>query len=189
MKYETIYLFVVLFLSVSLNLQAENYHDNHEAHVHGLASLTLAIENNQIEMELNSPAINLIGFEHRASSSEEEKSVEKIEVLLESTKTLFSFKGSKCEISDVMVDVSSVMSKEHKHQEHDHHHAESTAENHSEIVAKYNFSCDNSNDLFAVSVDLFKHFSLLENINAMWVTETRQGSEILSKEKNTIKLR
>ena len=37
-----------------------------EAHIHGLATLTLALEGNSLEIEFESPAANLVGFEHRS---------------------------------------------------------------------------------------------------------------------------
>ena len=74
MKYKTGFVFMLLFLCFSLNIKAETNEEhniNHAAHIHGLATLTLAIENNVLEIQLESPAINLIGFEHQANSSEE----------------------------------------------------------------------------------------------------------------------
>jgi len=43
-------------------------HGSLGAHVHGIASLNLALEGSKFEIELDSPAINLVGFEHQASS-------------------------------------------------------------------------------------------------------------------------
>ncbi|MGB1290473.1 MAG: ZrgA family zinc uptake protein, partial [Porticoccaceae bacterium] len=37
-----------------------------DAHVHGLSQLTIAVEGETVELEFSSPAMNLVGFEHRA---------------------------------------------------------------------------------------------------------------------------
>ncbi|MFT6692730.1 MAG: hypothetical protein ACJAXH_003270, partial [Colwellia sp.] len=39
-----------------------------EPHVHGLSELTMTIEKQTLEIEVTSPAINIVGFEHRAKT-------------------------------------------------------------------------------------------------------------------------
>jgi len=43
----------------------------HSAHLHGHAELTLALEGRALEINLASPAANIVGFEHKATSSEQ----------------------------------------------------------------------------------------------------------------------
>ncbi len=197
MKYETYFVFIILFLCVSFNLKAEPHkehhdHGNQSAHVHGLASLTLAIENNELEIELNSPAVDLVGFEHRANSLEEKSMVEKTEALLHSPEKIFSFKGSKCKAKEINIDtsdVTAIKNKHHAHDEHEHHDSDRHNQDHSEVTAHYHFSCDKTNNLTTVVVNLFEHFPTLENINSMWVTEIQQGAAMLNKDKNIINIK
>jgi hypothetical protein len=44
-------------------------HRQHGAHVHGLAILNLALDGQQIRIELHSPAANIVGFEHAPASA------------------------------------------------------------------------------------------------------------------------
>ena len=48
------------------------HHDEHAslaAHEHGAAQLNVALEGQRLELALESPAMNLVGFEHAAVSS------------------------------------------------------------------------------------------------------------------------
>ena len=191
MKYKIIFVFIVLILS--LNIKAENnksHNSNHATHVHGLAILTLAIEDNMLEIQLESPAMNLLGFEHRANTPEEVQKVEKLETLLNSPEKLFSIIGTQCEQKEITVDTSGVMNNEHEHLEHtEEHHPEEHHENHSEVIAHYLFSCEKVKNLTDVSTRLFEFFPAIEKINAMWVTQSKQGAAILSTDNHTLHLR
>ena len=214
--------------------------ESQEAHTHGLATLTLALENSVLEIQFESPAANLVGFEHKATSSEEKKAVTQTETSLKEPNLLFSFVGASCQPKKTTVDISGVMdnhnkkyqehdehedhshakkhdehdeherhshAKEHdKHDEHEHHsHAkernkhdehehhshskEHDADSHSEISASYRFSCDDTAKLSSVSVSFFKQFPGIEKIDAMWITDIKQGAITLTPNKHTISLR
>ena len=161
-----------------------------EAHIHGLATLTLALEGNSLEIEFKSPAANLVGFEHQAESAKEKQAVKAAEVILGSPATLFSFAGNGCQLKDVEVDISGLLEEDHDdhghhherhHSSHDDHKGHSDkSDSHSEIKAHYHFSCNQEKQLESVSTALFSQFPGIENINAMWVTDTVQGSKILA---------
>ena len=107
-------------------------HRSHDAHVHGLPELTVALEGNELELHLESPAANIIGFEYMASTAEQSHIVEQAEATLKSAHKLFVFAGTRCDVKEVMVDVSAVENKgighhddhdedEHKHEHHNQH--------------------------------------------------------------------
>jgi len=50
------------WVAVGLVLSIHVFAD--EAHEHGKAELTLAIEGKLVEVSVHSPAVNLVGFEH-----------------------------------------------------------------------------------------------------------------------------
>ncbi len=166
-----------------------------EAHTHGLATLTLALENGILEAQFESPAANLLGFEHKAKSLEEKKAVTKIETTLKEPTLLFSFAGTNCQPKKTTVDVSGVMDDERKknkeHGEHEHHsHSKEYGESgHSEISAEYRFSCKDPEELVSVSVALINQFPGIEKIDAMWITETKQGAVSLTSSSNAISFR
>ena len=113
--------------------------ETQSAHVHGLADLTLAIENGALEIQLRSPAANLVGFEHKADTKEEIKSAKAAAARLAQPLSLFIFNGTKCEMLDTDVDVSAILDNEHanddkgeheKHKHKDHKHDEHEHDEH-----------------------------------------------------------
>ena len=71
-------------------------HDDHgdhkslEAHEHGKSELKIAIEGNQVVVELESPGNDIVGFEHAAESDQDMAAVEKALAILEKPLALFS---------------------------------------------------------------------------------------------------
>jgi len=178
----------VLLLLISLSTQSGSDHhhqetQNHDAHTHGEADLTLAKEGDELLIRFESPASNILGFEHTADSEQEIAAVWQARKQLASPEVLFTFDGSKCSIASIDIDTSGVMNVEQTHQghdkEHDDHGEKIHDENHSEIVVDYRFNCTNGSELASVSTGLFKSFSGIEKITVNWVTEDKQGAAIL----------
>lgn len=160
-----------------------------DAHVHGSANLTLAVENETVEIQFESPAENLIGFEHKASSPEELQIVKQTETVLNSPKGLFSFVGTICSPTETTVDVSEVMDSEHDHKEHDTGSKDPGNSNHSEITVSYRLNCKNTEKLDSIATTIFDQFPGIEKIKAIWVTKTQQGSKLLYPDRNIISFR
>ena len=65
---------VICFLISILSLATYSVEaKNRKAHIHGVASLTFAIEEKRVEIEFETPADSLFGFEHKAKENEERK--------------------------------------------------------------------------------------------------------------------
>lgn len=56
--------FFLSILSILTVFAAEDNHGSHEAHVHGEAEMTLILQNDELAINFESPAANLVGFEH-----------------------------------------------------------------------------------------------------------------------------
>lgn len=183
----------VLFLVLSTGQSGEPAHyDEHQQapHLHGLVEMTLAIEGQTIEMNLESPAANLVGFEHPASTPEQRASVTRAKKILASPQQLLTFIGTGCEASRHEVDVSAVLAAEgddHKEQAHDEH--DEHGETHSEISAGYQFICGQASTLTAIKVHLFDLFPGIDRVNVAWVTESSQASATLTAGAATINLK
>ena len=202
------YFFTVLVLAASFNVLAGSKHDEshghqHDAHVHGVAELTLAVEGSVLEIGIESPSANIVGFEHKANTTEQRQAVDKAKQVLENPSQLFVFSGTSCQLKELAVDMKGVMHTEEKAGDHHHNHEkdghhdhhkdhdkhEEKGETHSEITANYHFSCDNTADLTSVSVELFALFPSIEKINAKWITASQQGAQTLTAEKYTVQLK
>jgi hypothetical protein len=60
-----------VFLAGLATAQAHEEGHEHGAHEHGIGRLDIAVEKNSIDIDLDSPAINLIGFEHAPGDAQE----------------------------------------------------------------------------------------------------------------------
>lgn len=152
----------------------------HEAHVHGEATLNLVIDNNELLFELESPAANVLGFEHAAENKAERQQWAKTQKLLSDHATLISLDHNHCRLISADIDLP----YSDDHDEHsDGHHSD-----HSEIRAEYRLSCDKDDNISQISVNLFHHFPALEKLNVMWIKENKQGAITLSANTNTKKI-
>lgn len=165
-----------------------------DAHVHGLSELTLAMEGQALEVQLTSPAMNLLGFEHKARSKNDMAAVENAVALLAKTDSLFSFSGGRCNLTNSSVDLSVVSDNGHDVHEneaeaHEHEEDSSKRESHSEIIASYHYRCESLATLSSMTVALFDAFPGIYQVHALWVTEKQQGGNTLDTENRIINFR
>ena len=172
--------------SIALNLNAESLHDDHhapqqDAHLHGYTELMIAIEGSALEISFESPASSIVGFEHRATSSEQFQLIEEAREILESSEELFSFSGGDCALSKAKADFSALAGPDKEHQAHE--------QSHSEITASYEYECSQAQNLDAISVNLISRFPRIEKVRAMWLTDVKQGAVELTSKFNLIRIR
>ena len=160
----------------------------HSSHVHGLAEITIIIENNRLAIEVKSPAINLIGFEHKASTPKHISAVNQAELLLSNPEEIFSFSNGHCQLINKSIDLPHIK-KTHHHLEKEHVKSINKHDNHSELIAHYSYHCEKTSALSAITVTLFDLFPSLQKIYVMWATETQQGAISLSATNKVINLR
>jgi hypothetical protein len=169
----------------------------HGAHVHGHAMMMIAAEKNALEITIESPAANLIGFEHEASTPEQKGMIKRVKEKLKSAKGMFEFHGVDCVPVNITIDMAAVSdhAAEHEgdhadHAEHVHKEAEDKAA-HNDVLANYAFTCasTDSAQLTAITVHLLKHFKAIEKLQVQWVTNTKQGVAVLTESANTIHLK
>ena len=160
----------------------------HASHVHGLAEMTIIIENDRLEIEVKSPAINLVGFEHKASTQKHIAAVNKAELLLDNPRKIFSFTGGHCKLINKSLDLSHII-KTHHHSEKEYVKSINKHDNHSGVMAHYYDHCEKTSALSAITVTLFDQFPSLQKVYVMWATENQQGAITLSATNKVINLR
>lgn len=187
------YLLTPLFFALTpLSISAQEHnHDDHEhshslgAHVHGVATLNIALENQQLEMQLDSPAMNIFGFEYKPSSDADKQAVADAERTLKNEQALFALTtAGQCALSSMSIDNDLIgQHDEHEH-DNDHAHAvhsnEKDAHQHSDISAHYVFNCTAPSKLNSIDLaGFFKAFPKTEKINVQLVTaEAQNGVEL-----------
>jgi hypothetical protein len=198
-------LFLVMALvGISNFTYAEKNGNSLEAHVHGLSELTIVMEGEIVEIQLTSPAMNLVGFEHKATSKKDIAAVENAASILLQHDTIFSFSGSDCKYLEATVDASTLIDQDdnghdvHHHESHkdnhepnkdEHHHGHKDHDedqSHSEMVANYKYSCKDILKLSSIKLSVFKFFSGIYKVHAMWVMPEKQGSASLTAKNSTV---
>lgn len=173
---------------------AENHqHDTHheevtatqQAHVHGIAQLFLVLENDQLSIELHSPAMNMLGFEHKANNPEQKAIEQKTLKVLTAADSLFQFEPDQCQISKVRVDIDGLDTPSHQHAEnkalehesHKEHHADHHESlGHRDIEAHYQYHCKQAKGLHSVTTNISSSFPGIQSLQVQWIANGRQGA-------------
>ena len=178
----------------------------HDAHVHGIAALNLALEGQEVHVELDSPAANIVGFEHAPSSEADHAALDKAVATLRDGDRLFRFNAEAgCRMEKANV-ASSLLDQEHGehagehkgehdhgkqdehgHAKHEHEEHEHEGETHSDIEAAYHFECERPGKLTRLTVELFEAFPGTEKLNVQYVIESKQGAAELTPADHVVK--
>ena len=163
-------------------------HRHAGTHEHGVARLDLAQEGAQIDLHLESPAMNLLGYEHMPSSDADRQVLEQTLAQLRAADQLFRFDAqAQCRligaaISTPLAGESGTDAMPHDTREepgHDGDHA-GDHEGHADIDADYRFECARPDELRRLSLDLFQRFPAMQRLLVQFVTDQRQGGAELT---------
>ena len=195
----------------------EDEHRQHDSHVHGIAALNLVLEGQEVHIELDSPAANIVGFEHAPSSEADRAALDEAVATLEDGDRLFKFNADAgCRMDTAQV-VSELLDEEqearaagkagehehehehekeegHEHEEHEdddahegEHDHEGEGETHSDIEATYHFECNTPGKLTRLTVELFEAFPGMEELKVQYVIESKQGAAELTGADHVVK--
>ena len=173
-----------------LPLAVAHAHDEHDhdhtalgAHEHGVAKLDVVLDGNTLELGLDSPAMNLVGFEHPATSAADKAKVAAVRKQLENPAALFNLpKAAGCVVSSQALNSPLFGDKpQADHDEddhatdgkgaaaHEHHH------DHSEIHAHYQFTCATPTALGNLDLSqVFKTFPATQKIQVQLIGPSGQ---------------
>ncbi|WP_312934701.1 DUF2796 domain-containing protein [Pseudomonas sp.] len=153
-------------------------HDEHDhahgtlaAHEHGVASLNAVIDGNTLELQLTSPAMNLVGFEHAASSDADKAKVAAARQTLEQPLALFGLaqaagcKEDSQELeSPLFGDAAHADDDDDDDADHEHGHE------HADVHAHYQLTCASPAKLTQVDLaPLYKTFPATQKINVQLI--------------------
>lgn len=149
-------------------------------HVHGEAELTIAMEADNVQIQFMAPASDIVGFEHSATSSEQQQALNDARGALSEFTNIFVLTGGECVMSTVNIDMSGL--EETKHDAHEHHKTPTHEHQHAHpnIIATYDFKCQQLKRLSSLNINVFGVYPAISRVNGMWVGEHLQGSKELS---------
>ena len=179
---------LTLFLTIGIASAEQHEHRQLESHEHGVGLLNVAWEDKVLAIELISPAMNIVGFEHSPADPAEDQAVQQATKTLEDGERVFSLPvEAQCQLTEAEVETSIEDEHEDEHDK-DEHDGEHDDEVHSEFHVNYEFSCANPDALTHIDVNLFALFPGTEALQVQVVTEQGQTSVKLSAESARIAL-
>lgn len=186
---------------------AEEAHRELGAHVHGHGTLDIAIEDKKVSLELEVPGMDIVGFEHAASTDDQKAKVEKAKALLQNPLDIFALPasaGCKVASADVGIEAEHHGDDDHDHDAKeakdekgaDHAHADHDKgdhdheghEGHNQFHAAYALECSNPSQLATIGFGYFKQFAGAQSLTVNVVTGKGQSKYEVSREKPTLDL-
>lgn len=146
------------------------------AHAHGIGKLGIAIERRNVEIELEAPGSDIVGFEHTAKTAEQKKAVADARALLAKPLALFKLPDAAgCKVTSARVRL--IGGSHHHGHSHGHSHgtkskdakSKDAAEPHSEFHAEYKLNCAKPELITAIDFDYFKSFSRAEALDISFI--------------------
>ena len=181
--------FAMLPLAVA---HAADEHDHEHgslgAHEHGVGRLNAGLDGQTLELELESPAMNLVGFEHIATSDADKAKVAAVRARLEQPLALFNLpKAAGCVVENQELesplfgdqpDADNDHDEDAKDEDgHEHHH------DHSEIHAHYQLTCATPAALKTLDLaNIFTSFPATRTIQVQLIGPSgQQGVDVTAK--------
>lgn len=174
-----------------------------DSHEHGSASLNIAIDDNVIAIQFESPAVNIVGFEHAPNNEEEQSLITEAKNKLANFDATFKLQGAPvCHVVQssanwVTEHDEHDKSKEHdehdkseEHDEHDEHDEDGAIESeHAEFTVEFKLQCNQVNKLDAIDVSLMALFPAISEIDAQVIYPGGQIKQELTINETLIKLK
>ena len=156
----------------------DHEHGSLGAHEHGVGTLNVALDGPTLELDLDGPSVNLVGFEHIATTDADKAKVASARAQLENPLVLFSLpRAAECvvEAQDLESPLFEAAPEEAAGTKTEHHH--------SDIEAHYAFTCAKPAALKALDLaQFFKTFPGTQKIKVQLIGGSgQQGSELTPK--------
>ena len=162
------------------------------AHAHGQGKLSIAVEKRTVEMELEAPGSDIVGFEHAAKTAEQKAAVAKARALLAKPLALFKLPDAAgCKVTSAKVKLVGG-GDQHGHG-HSHGKAakdKAAAAPHSEFHAEYTLTCARPELLQAIEFDYFKTFAGAQALDVSIIGgKGQQTKHTVTRDKPTLALK
>lgn len=165
-----------MFIAVSA-AHPEEGHRQLGAHVHGHGTLAIVIEDNDVQMELSVPGLDVVGFEYEAETAREKKAVEAaLADLKEPLKLIALPEPAGCTVTSADVKIVVENPKDHDAEAKPDKNAETEEHEgpHTEFRATYALACADAAGITSIHFPFFKRFSGSEKLDVTAVNANGQ---------------
>ena len=172
-----------------------------DAHEHGVGQLDIAIDGQQIAMELHAPGADIVGFEYAAESAKDLAAVDAAVAKLSAPLALFVLpEAAGCRIVEASAGLESdeeheEHGDEHPDDEHDEHghdddghddHADEAG--HTEFHAEYLLNCAEPSAITGINFAYFGSFPNALEVEVQIITDTGATSFEVERDAPTLDL-
>lgn len=148
------------------------------AHVHGVAKLGVAWQDKTVSITLESPLDSVIGFEHRPTTPAQKASVAALQARMKAPQDLFRFDaGAACTFTKGSAE-SAIFQPP----------AAGAAEEHADLDAEFEFTCERPDRLTTLDVGLFQAYPKLKRLEVDVATGKGQFKRDLRSPQRTVAL-
>jgi hypothetical protein len=165
---------------------AEEPHRRLGAHEHGRGTLNIAVEGSKMILELETPGMDIVGFEHAAKSRRDLEAVKKAKAQLMAPLSLFKLPAAAgCRVTDASVEVEI---GEHDHGAEKELNAaegpeggkgseknEPKSAGHTEFHGQYTIECRSAAAVTTIEFGYFLAFAGAEKLDVNVITAKGQG--------------
>ena len=149
------------------------------AHVHGIATLQVAVDEKTITLDFSSPLDNLLGFEHVPRDDKQKASVKNMADSLNKAGEIFiPTEDAQCTLQSVKVDSLVLNTKSSQGKEE--------AGGHADLDGEFVFTCKQIGKLHDLEVKLFDAFPNLHQLKVEVATLKKQASSKLTSDQRHI---
>jgi hypothetical protein len=144
--------------------------EQHGPHEHGTGTLSIAQSGKELDIGLDSPGMNIFGFEYMPKTDADKKLVADGEAKLKTGADMFVMDADAgCKQTEA--NVSTAQEKQDAAEA-----AADKGEVHSDVEASWKFSCEKPEALHSVTTKLFATFSGFHKLNVEWMTEKKASA-------------
>jgi Protein of unknown function (DUF2796) len=178
----------LLVFSFDLGAAVRRHHD---AHVHGVAEINIAVEGAKATVEFRAPAESIMGFEHEAKSESDKKKRDAALDQLRTKKDQMVVFDPKlgCKSSDIKTTIVEDKGDHTKAQPgKDTHKDQKKSGEHREVHGTFSVACDKPLAGTRVQFGVSKVFREIQEIKVQVVGDSGQSGATIKKDKGDVKL-
>lgn len=164
-----------------------------DAHEHGVGEMNIAIDNNQLTIELHAPGADIVGFEYAATRKIDLEAIETALGILSKPLMLFSVPDkAECVVKDAVAKLESEANHDDDHDDHDDDHDEDHDDHdggeHTEFHAEYLLECASMKAMTTITFSYFDAFASAVELDVKMISPKGAYAFEVSRSSNVIDL-
>lgn len=168
-------------LCSSLWLSPAATHAQRGAHVHGAVRLAVALDARTLTVRIDAPLDSLLGFEHRPRTTAQRQAADALLVRMNDAASLIRpDAAAQCTLARTTLTAPVLQAAPR---------AGATADEHAELEASVEFTCEQPDKLASLELSLFDAFQRIRRIDAQVAGPAGQSKQTLVRPEKRLRLR